>query len=247
MTSPAPLSVGDALPQNVAALAATEGLGELRATIKPLKANGVRLASGVFMIIVGLFLFVVPGLYFAWAVARFPNFNRKQAARRLYLFENGLVNLGAGGSADVFRWDSMTVLQEIVRSTMAGATVATNYKYTLFKADGSNIKLTNFFENPAAWGAAVQREITRAQLPGATAALERGETVPFADFAVTARGLSIGGRGETPWSEVQKVAVRAGFVHVSRAGKMIRVNKPVKKIPNFFLFLALCERFVAIR
>lgn len=244
MASPAPLAVGDTLPADVAAVAAAEGLGEIRIIVKPQRASAGRLIAGFFMIIVGLCLFVVPGFLFAWLVSRYPNFNRKQAARRLYLFENGLIELNAAGAPAAFRWDSMAVLQEIVRKKAYGATIATVYAYTLFKADGSKIKLTGFFENPAAWGQVIQREITRAQLPSAVAALERGEAVHFGDIAVTSQGISTTKRAELPWTEINKIIVRNGQVSVLKAGRMISwTNTQVKNIPNFFVFFALTERF----
>ncbi|MFD8978337.1 DUF6585 family protein [Streptomyces sp. NPDC059564] len=233
--------VQEQLPGEVVALAASEGLGELRASFLPKRMGAGRIAGLAFFSLFGLLVFVLPGLLFIWQLLQAPNFNRKQAAKRIHCFEHGLIVSDRSGPVAV-RWDSASVLQQITERYANGVYVGTSYLYTLFKRDGSTIELTGFYANPEVWGAAIQHEITRAQLPGVLDLLSRGGTAHFCDIAVNAGGMATAKRGTLPWSEVQRVEVKNGMVFVEKAGKLLPwSNTPVRKVPNFFMFLAVVD------
>jgi hypothetical protein len=196
------------------------------------------------MAILGLLCFILPGIYFIVMMSRQPNFSRKQAAKRLHLFEHGLLVADHAGPVDAFRWDSMSVLQEIVERYANGAYVGTVYVYTLTRHDGSILKLTHFYADPQQWGAIIQQEITRAQAPAALAALERGQTLQFGDLSVSAGGVATAKRGGVGWHEIQEVNVKNGVLFLKKSGKRLPwSNTQVSKIPNFFIFLAIAQRF----
>ncbi|WUH76165.1 hypothetical protein OG389_22625 [Streptomyces sp. NBC_00435] len=98
----------------------------------------------------------------------------------------------------------MTVLQQITERYANGVHVGTGYLYTLVEPDGSTVELTNFYADPDRWGAAIQYGITRAQLPGAIAALERGATLQFGGIAVTAGGIATARRGAAHWGGARR-------------------------------------------
>ncbi|MFJ5922798.1 DUF6585 family protein [Kitasatospora sp. NPDC092948] len=228
--------------EEVAALAAGQELGALRASFGPKRMSGGALAGLIGMCLLGLALFVLPGLFFVWLLVRSPNLNRKQAAKRLHCFEHGLVVSGRDGRPVAFRWDTAAVLQRITRRYVNGVHTGTTYLYTLYTPDGSAIELTGFYADPEVWGAAVQHEITRAQLPRTLDLLRNGGTARFGDITVNAAGMANAKRGSLAWSEVQRVEVKNGVVFVGKAGKLLAwSNTPVHRIPNFFLFLAVVE------
>lgn len=234
--------VQEQLPGEVLALADSEGLGELRASFLPKRAGIWAVIGMVFFSLLGLLVFVLPGLLFIWRLLQTPNFNKKQAAKRIHCFEHGLI-VSDRDRPVAFRWDSASVLQQITRRYANGVYVGTSYLYTLFKPDGSTIELTGFYADPEVWGAAIQHEITRAQLPGALDLVGRGETVRFGDVAVNAHGMATAKRGSLPWSAVERVEVKNGMVFVGRSGKLLAwSNTPVRKIPNFFVFLAVVDQ-----
>ncbi|GLV83438.1 hypothetical protein Slala03_31270 [Streptomyces lavendulae subsp. lavendulae] len=234
--------VQEQLPGEVLALAASEGLGELRASFLPKRAGVWAVIGMVFFSLLGLLVFVLPGLFFVWRLLQTPNFNRKQAAKRIHCFDHGLI-VSDRDRPVAFRWDSASVLQQITRRYANGVYVGTSYLYTLFKPDGSTIELTGFYADPEVWGAAIQHEITRAQLPRALDLVGRGETVRFGDVAVNAHGMATAKRGSLPWSAVERVEVKNGVVFVGRSGKLLAwSNTPVHKVPNFFVFLAVVDR-----
>ncbi|MFE2248563.1 DUF6585 family protein [Streptomyces lavendulae] len=234
--------VQEQLPGEVLALAASEGLGELRASFLPKRAGVWAVIGMVFFSLLGLLVFVLPGLFFVWRLLQTPNFNSKQAAKRIHCFDHGLI-VSDRDRPVAFRWDSASVLQQITRRYANGVYVGTSYLYTLFKPDGSTIELTGFYADPEVWGAAIQHEITRAQLPRALDLVGRGETVRFGDVAVNAHGMATAKRGSLPWSAVERVEVKNGVVFVGRSGKLLAwSNTPVHKVPNFFVFLAVVDR-----
>lgn len=237
--------VQDQLSGEVAALAAAEGLGELRASFGPKRVSGAGMAGLVFFCLLGLALFVLPGLFFVWRLMQTPNLNGKQAAKRIHCFEHGVVAAGRDGRPVAFRWDAMTVLQEITRRYVNGVYTGTTYKYTLVKP-GATVELTGFYADPEVWGVAIQHEITRVQLPGVLELLRQGGTVQFGDITVNAGGMATAKRGGLAWGEIQRVEVKQGVVFVGKAGKLLSwSNTPVSKIPNFFVFLEAVDRLRA--
>ncbi|GGP70325.1 DUF6585 family protein [Streptomyces abikoensis] len=246
MATAAAHAAPERIPDAVASLAAAQGLGWHRETFFPKRLGAGRTAGMVFFALLGLACFVLPGLFFVWLLLQAPNFSRKQAAKRIHLFEHGLIVADHSGPVSAFRWDSMTVLQQITRRYANGVYVGTTYLYTLFKPDGSTIKLTNFYADPDRWGSAIQHEVTRAQLPNVIATLERGAAIQFGDIAMTMGGIATVKRGAVQWSEIQKIEVKNGVVFLAKAGKLLSwSNTPVAKIPNFFLFLTVVDQLCA--
>ncbi|GAA2739862.1 MULTISPECIES: DUF6585 family protein [Kitasatospora] len=243
MAAPTVPVTQERLPEAVEALAAAHGLGPHRETFLPKRQGVLWMAGMVFFVLLGLLLFVLPGLFFGYLLLQSPNVSRKKAAHRLHFFEYGLVVADHTGPVEAFRWDSMAVLQQITRRYANGVYVGTTYLYTLYKQDGSTLKLTNFFANPERWGLIIQHAITNSQLPGVLAALGNGETVRFGDIAVTTGGVATPKRGSVAWSEIQRFEIKNGVVFLAKAGKLLAwSNTPVAKIPNFFLFLATVDR-----
>lgn len=243
MASAAAPSVQEQIPDAVASLATAQGLGLHRETFLPKRLGAGRMAGLFLFAILGLACFILPGLMFVWLLAKSPNLSRKQAAKRIHLFEEGLIVADGTGPVSAFRWDSMTVLQQITERYANGVHVGTGYLYTLFRPDGSAVKLTEFYADPERWGAAIQREITRTQLPGAITALEQGATLSFGDISMTLGGIATPKRGGVHWGEIQKIEIKNGIVFVAKAGKLLAwSNTPVAKIPNFFLFVSVVDR-----
>lgn len=234
------------IPDEVAALAAARGLGRYCETFVPKRLGAGRMTGMIVLVVFGLACFVVPGLFFLWMLLQTPNVSGKQAAKRLHMFEAGLIVTDRTGPVGAFRWDSTTALQQITERYANGIYVGTSYAYTLFGPDGSTHKLTDFFVQPERWGTVIQHEITRTQLPGVIAVLEQGATVTFGDTAVTIGGIATAKRGAVQWSEIQKIEVKGGVVFLTKAGKLLSwSNTPVAKIPNFFLFLTVAEQLRA--
>ncbi|MFD4974660.1 DUF6585 family protein [Streptomyces sp. NPDC058424] len=219
----------------------TEGLGQLRETFLPKRIGTVRIVA---LLVMGIVSLILPplGAYFIWLAVKTPNLSRKQAARRLHLFEHGLAEVGRNGEVSVFRWDSMTVLQEITERYANGIYVGTTYVYTLYREDGTTLKVTDFYDRPECWGPAFQQEITRAQLPGLLTELEQGRTLAYGSLSVNLGGVATA-KGSLTWAEIEKVEISQGMLVLRKPGKKLPwAQVQVKKIPNLFLFLALVDQ-----
>jgi hypothetical protein len=219
----------------VMAVAEGENLGRLKASYSPQRMEWWRLT---IMLLFGIvFLVFLLGLYFLWLAFNTPNFSGRQAAKRLYFFERGLIVADVNGPTAVYRWENLTCLQAITNRYAYGVKVATTYVYTLITPDGKTAKITNFFAKPDEWGPAIQNEITRAQIPGIMAALQGGANVEFGSLVINRGGLSTGSRS-LRWDEVQAVQIQQGYLQIKRANGWLRWSaKPVSQIPNFFVFL----------
>ncbi|MEW2497746.1 DUF6585 family protein [Streptomyces nodosus] len=219
----------------------TEGLGQLWETFLPKRFGTLRITALLLMGIVGL---IVPpvGAYFIWLALKTPDLSSKQAARRLHLFEHGLAEVGKNGEVSVFRWDSTTATQEITERYANGLYVGTTYVYTLYREDGTRLKVTDFYAQPEHWGPAVQQEITRAQLPGLLTALEQGRTLAYGSLTVSLGGVATA-KGSLTWSEIEKIDMAQGMLLLCKSGKKLPwARVQIKKVPNLFLFLALADR-----
>jgi len=119
---------GVQLPPDVAALAYQRELGQHLRTYLPKRpglgmlvllvlSTGIPFVVAVLLAINGAwppagFCLLLAALFAATAL-RFPTFNRKLAARRVYLFQHGIIHAGKRGLAD-YRWDAIAwVMQQI--------------------------------------------------------------------------------------------------------------------------------------
>ncbi|MFC8664606.1 DUF6585 family protein [Streptomyces sp. NPDC057199] len=235
-------------PSEVAALAARHQLGLLEGAFAP-----KRLGIPMFVIYLNVLVtfsafFLVPGLLYFWWLRRFPNFSRKQAAKRLYLFEHGLIvqpRLGEGMTA--FRWDSVKLRQDITQLFVDGAPTPIKYVYSVTATGFGGAEITEFYEKPEIWGPWMQDAVLRAQGQTALDTIQEGGAVDFGALSLSRAGMAATGKGRLPWSEIQEILVRGGNVHVMRSGASAPWSTvPVSGIANLHLLLAiagnLCRR-----
>ncbi len=249
------------LPPEVTQFAYGQRFGGLVAVYRP-KRTGLRQLVGAVVLILAplagavaflatfglsgwpgvvlMLAFIIP---FTWLLSRSPNFNRTQAAKRVYVFEGGLVHADRGLTP--YPWPAiMSVRQKIVRQYVNGVYTGTRYLYTVTRNDGKVLKLTEFFDGIARLGQGISEQVARIHLPHALAAIQRGETVPFGDLAVHANGVVSARHGLLPWAELEQVQVVQGYVRLRKAGKWLPwSHKPAAEIPNLYVFLTLADQF----
>jgi hypothetical protein len=174
---------------------------------------------------------------------RTPNLSRTQAARRLYLYEQGFVLLDKPDAPQVYRWDAIdTVFQKIVSQRTYGVETTKNYLYTITARDGRTVKLTQFWAGIAQLGPHINDCVSTALLPGTVAAIERGQGVQFGDMTLNQWGIA-GKRKSVGWGEVKKVRIYNGYVSVDIAGKFFSLSTTMAaNIPNLPLFFTLTDR-----
>ncbi|MGW3654269.1 DUF6585 family protein [Streptomyces sp. NPDC005151] len=243
MTRPAPT----ALSPEAAELAARHQLGALEGTFTPKRLSKPVFALYIFTIVHLLAIFVIPGLLFFWWLRRTPDFSRKQAAKRLHLFENGMiVHPRSGDGMVAIRWDSVRLYQDITQKIINGVPGPTNRVYSAVGPGRVSATITEFYEGPGTWGPHMQGAILRAQGPAVLQSILEGRTVNFGDFSLSRTGMATTRNGHLPWSDVQEIQVGAGRVHIMRAGESGRwCSVAVSDIANFHVFLAVAENLSA--
>ncbi|WP_405132764.1 DUF6585 family protein [Nocardia sp. NBC_01388] len=164
---------------------------------------------------------------------------------QLSLFEHGVVIFGRGATT-VFRWDTVTVLQDLVETKymwyLSDTIASMKDRYLLTDPSGGSYRISGEFVEAGQWGPVIREGILAARLPGALAAVEAGQTLTFGSITVnrdivTARGRSV------PWSDIEGIRTQRGFISLRVAGQRFSLVKaPANAVPNIFVFLELAER-----
>jgi hypothetical protein len=243
MTGPAPTH----LSAEAAELATRHQLGALHSTFAPKRMSKALFVLYLFTILHLLAMFVIPGLLFFWWLRRNPDFSRKQAAKRLHLFENGmLVHPQSGESMVAIRWDSVRLYQNITQKIINGIPSTTDYVYSAVGPGRVNATITDFYEDPTIWGPRMQEAVLRAQGQAAVDAILEGQRVNFGGISLSRAGMDTTRSGRLPWSDVQKIQVRGGRVHVTRTGESGSwCSLAVSDIANLYVFLTVAEHLSA--
>jgi hypothetical protein len=243
MTHDATLTPSQSAPDNVARAAASAGLGALQQTYQPKKRSGLAI---MFLLVLGLAMTIILiGFWVLWETFRTPNLSKSQAARRIYMYEQGFVVLDKPDDPQVYRFDAIdTVFQKIVSQRAYGVETSKQFLYTITSRDGRTIKLTQFWANIEQVGPYINERVSMVLLPAALGAIDRGQGVVFGDMTLTAAGIS-GRRKTATWNDVRKVSVTNGYVSVNIAGKFLSLSTTeASKLPNLPLFFALTDRLI---
>lgn len=231
----------------VADLAARHRLGALQDVVAPKRLRRTVFAAHVFNCLMLMPFFLVPGVLYYWFwMRRFPDFSRKRAAQRLHLFEEGLVvDPPSGGEPVALRWDSLRLQQEITQPIINGRPAPTRYVYTASAPGQGSVRITEFYEDPDAWGPRMQDAVMRAQGASVLETLREGGTVPFGALSLSRTAVSAPGKGSLPWPKVREVSASGGLVRIMNTGSSgdpVRWSHHLAKdITNLSLFLALAH------
>ncbi|HEV2636874.1 MAG TPA: DUF6585 family protein [Actinocrinis sp.] len=237
----------------LAALVMSTGLGIPRTVYRPARQINL-LVLGIVNILVPIpFLFTAAaavGLVLAallWPLGvlvllRSPLINRGLAQSRVYVHDNGFIHARKADSMEAFRWDQITtVYQSIVNTRYNGVSTGTKYMYTITRADGRTVKLTQAFEGIGHLGRSISVKVAEAQLPATKAALAEGQKLWFGDVFVDSASVGTS-RKTVPWSAVSDLQVRNGQISFVQTGKFLPLTRTrAAQIPNLPLFLHLAR------
>jgi type IV secretory pathway VirB3-like protein len=220
-------------------------LGPLYAIYKPSFTNpfaiiGIALGAIVADIIVFALIYAagyilyytvaVPIIAVILAISALSNSNL-----RIYHFEQGLIR-AKGKQTEVVRWEHVRALFVKITNSRYG----TQHLYTIERNDGASIKVTAV-KGIEVLGQNIQQAILYALWPSAVASYQAGNTLNFGPLNVSMQGISKG-NNLLPWNQVQEVNVKRGIVSVKSAGKTLRWSSTfVRKLPNFIIFMRLCD------
>ncbi|UGQ15116.1 hypothetical protein LO772_17030 [Yinghuangia sp. ASG 101] len=159
---------------------------------------------------------------------------RKLNAKRLHLFAHGIVVSGAEEMILSFRYDAMTLFQEVVSQSVNGVQTGTFHTYTVLRPDGTKLKLPDCV-NPEQWGPEIQQGLVNAQFPVAQNAIAQGDRLQFGKLTLDHNGVTTP-KGTASWREIQRVDIDKGVLVLAKSGhgtNWFRIQ--VRKIPNFFI------------
>jgi hypothetical protein len=174
-------------------------------------------------------------------------------------FDHGFVWQPENAEPQTYRWDEVaTVNWYASQHYVNGVYSGTQFWITLTTKNGRSLKISGSCKDPAARGGRradpqaagylLFQFLTRArdtvsamQLPGAIAALNRGEQLSFGDLQISSIGIGAP-KGFVPWSSIKAVSVVQGRVSIRQEGKFFALSsKGVEQIPNCPLFLTLAQ------
>ncbi|GAA0353221.1 DUF6585 family protein [Streptomyces blastmyceticus] len=160
---------------------------------------------------------------------------------RLDLYEYGMTVV-VKRRIHVVRYDTTSVFRTSTPHSHDAAHVGTIY--TLTGVDGERVVLRGGPEHGDAeeWWSEIQLGVTRAQLPLALSALDKGERLTFGDIWLTREEV---GYGETRarWPQIRNIWIRKGAVKLDIDGTWHEPGCRISEIPNLFLLRALVELF----
>lgn len=236
------------LPPTVAELAEQHELGALTATFEP-QRYGWFLKSMVYVGLLTLFMaFVVPAVvyWYIW-LRRLPDFNPRQAAKRLRLFEHGMIADEEAGTGPVaVRWDEMRLYEEQVQKIINGVPFPIEYTCVAMGPRAS-VTVTNFYRGSGTWAPAMQKAVLRAQSAKVQRAYLAGDALDFGPFDLSTAGIKHG-KKLLPWSQLGDIQLSGGLtgaaVTVMKRGESAFWARTTPgSIPNLQLFLALVETY----
>jgi hypothetical protein len=215
------------------------GLGEVQDSY-PVKRLGKKIMINWTMVVISTLMVVtIPlAVWFLIITLRSPDLNVRSRARRVDVHEHGVVLVDHTGPIASFRFDSMSVLQEIKVVVVNGIRTSKHTRYTLTGADGQLGLVNEAYERIERFGDAVQAGVVRSQLAGALAAARAGQQVPFGRLVVTGRELTTP-KGSLAWPQVRLISISNGQLAVHAEGKKLALYRmPVRQIPNLQLLLS---------
>ena len=184
---------------------------------------------------------------------------RTRIAGHAYEFGHGFAWQPDDAGPQAYRWDRVATVNWFASQNYTnGAYTGTQYWLTLASADGRSLKFSGSCKDPGAKGGRnadplapgyllyqflirAREAVCAAQIPGAIAALNRGEQLAFGDLQISATGIQAP-KGFVPWSSVKAVNIYQGRVSVRQEGKFFSLSShAAEKIPNCPLFLTLAQ------
>jgi len=179
-------------------------------------------ANHVFLALVATAMVVtIPfAVWIVRALLLSPNFSATTRARRVEVYEQGVVLLGRDGPDAVFRFDSLALRSSIVVKRVYGIQLNARHVHTLTDASGRTRVLTELYQGIDALAQQLQEGVARAQLAGVLAAVRSGQEVSFGPIAVRPDGIATP-RGLLAWDALHRMDIVNGVIQIRAHGKRL--------------------------
>ncbi|MFI1645414.1 DUF6585 family protein [Streptomyces avidinii] len=186
------------------------------------------------------------GVLAAWAVGQSPLFRSRLAARRLHLYEHGLVVNTSGSGLFAARWERVVLYQETVQEVIdykgTRTPVGSAHVSQLVAPGGAKARITDVYAGSHTWAPLIAEAVARAQVEKMWKLVREGGTVGFGPYKLSAAGVTNASGEVLPWRDVSEVAVRGGMVCVWRSGRTKAWAAPkAPQVPNLLVFLTIAD------
>ncbi len=184
-------------------------------------------------------------IYELWLLLRTPNLNARVSARRVYVFQKGLVVANSPGKnrpteLDVWRWaDVSTVFQKVVNANTLGVRTGTYDRITATRNDGAAFSTTNFWDDQDDLRRRINVQVSAALLPPMRRALAQGQAIQFGDITIDHAGVAARA-ATTGWADVEAFDIVGAFFRITVRGKS-RSVAALWNVPNPSLLYALAK------
>lgn len=168
--------------------------------------------------------------------------NWKKYGQRVLLFSEGF-RFERGRRSSVVLWDNVSAVWRD-SSTIQGSLALLETNLWIQEKDGKMHYLTSFFLEMGRLVEIVLTETARRMVPAMRSQLQNGQTIDFGKLKVSATHLEASGK-ELAWDDVAAIRVAHGAIDVLRTGNASWYYTPIKKMPNYHVFLALAETLSA--
>ncbi|MFE3222529.1 DUF6585 family protein [Nocardia sp. NPDC059228] len=243
---------------SISDVAIRAGLGGHNKTFGPVPADwhGIGRLAQIFVGLVGvtvlgfgvhvvflqfaMYLALIAGLGLVFSIVSAVFYGQRNAGGRLDLFEHGLV-FTLKSRQQVVRYDSTTLIQDLVEHRRNGVTIRVTQAYELTDVDGRPLRLREGIANPEEWGPRLQQGVSIHQMPTALATLGAGYPVEFGKIALQPAGVAAFGT-VVPWAEITDVEIAEGQLRIKTTASRPAIAANISSLTNFNLLYALIRR-----
>lgn len=207
--------------------------------------TGVGIPIGGGWVIHGGIWFLALGLFFVIGTAFFCFQAIVTIGMRLFLFEQGLIYTNFGVNKVIPYNAIVTLWQGRLPRDEQDTQAAREKVYRITTKTGTELKLTDVFDNIEDVGDRLHQAMVQYHLALALSQFVRGQDLPFGPFTLNRDGLSTP-IGTLPLSELGNVRLEQGILFFeSTTGQPLEwLSTWVAAVPNPYLFIALIQQIV---
>ena len=260
----------DLLPEELAALAEEQGLGERRLDQHLGRSRLTSRAGVIALTITSIILLAVGAMC---GINSLPMSNNsfssllietaffcllfaiggifgivhrlQQIHNYTYTFERGMLLKRGQQAPVIFRWEEIEAVWRIPAFVQIVNKQAVSsqilYAHRLLLRNGVSYALTRFNIRQDALGKIVKEQIVPAQLPAVVDAYQAGQTISFGEVQISRLGIGAGAK-LLSWDQVKSVSLLGTrLVIYDITRRKPWYRLPEKKIPNLFLLFALAD------
>jgi hypothetical protein len=169
----------------------------------------------------------------------------RRAHRRVEIYAYGLVVQGKGNQSQTMYWDTTTGIAETsVQEKFLGLPVRRQHEATLYPIRGKPIKLVSQLPNCEELCARIKGKIYPRLLREMRASFTFGEELSFGPIHFNQKEITIQGK-QFSWDQIGSLQPQRGHLVVKINNHRKKVI-PIRKIPNFELFIQLIHEGVKV-